>query len=152
MSVESIAPVLFESVSAVTATPSVELGTERVVAGEKYIYVHNCGTGSTGVGVGLIRPASAFAGLYSCSVSSASGDMVVGFVKHATIPTLNYGWALTDGAVTVAISSSASSLAAGPVGVGANGAVATHTIGYAVGQITTAIVSGNSGLLRVKIG
>lgn len=151
MSVENISPILFESVSAVTATPSVELGTERTVAGEKYVYVHNCGTGSTGVGVGLIRPASAFAGLYSASVSSASGDMCVGFVKHATIPTLNYGWALEDGVVTVAIASSASSLAVGAVGLGANGAVATHSAGFAVGQITTAIVSGNSGLLRVKL-
>lgn len=151
MSVENISPVFFETVSHVTASPKVALGTERVVAGEAYRYVHNAGGGTAGVGSGLNRPASAAAGLYSAAVSSVSGDMCVGFVKHVAIPSGEYGWALTRGLVTVAISSSASSVSTGAVGLGAAGAIATHTVGHVVGQITTAIVSGNSGALYVQL-
>ncbi len=153
MSVQSIAPIMFESVSAVTATPSVELGTERVVAGEKYVYVHNAGISTAGVGKGLSRPVSAAAGMYSASVSAASGDLCIGFVKHAAIPTLNYGWALTKGLVTVAVASAASSQSLGLKAIGAGtGDVVTLTAGYfAVGELTSAIVSGNSGSLFVSI-
>lgn len=151
MAVGSISPVMFESVSAVTATPSVEVGSKRTVAGEDYVYIFNCGVSTASVGIGLIRPASAFAGIYSCSVSSVSGDQCTGFVKHADIPTLNYGWAMKRGLVTVSVSSFASTVAAGAVALGVNGVIATHTSGYAIGQITTAIVSGNSGALLVAV-
>lgn len=151
MTVENISPVQFESVSAVTATPSVELGTERTVAGQKYVYIHNCGISTASVGYGLVRPASAAAGLYSCSVSSVSGDQCIGFVKHADIPTLYYAWALTDGLVGLQVSSGASTVAAGAVGLGINGNIATHTVGYAVAQVLTQVVSGNSLVGRVKV-
>lgn len=146
-----LSPVFFKSISMVTATPDVELGVERIESGEKYRYVYNAGGAATGTGVGLSRPASAAAGIYSCSASSASGDMCLGFVKHATIPAGEYGWALIQGLVTVAVASGASTVAAGAVALGANGAIATHTVGQVVGQILTQIVSGNSGALRVQL-
>jgi len=146
-----LSPVFFKSISNVSAVPDVELGTERVESGEVYRYIYNAGGSTASVGVGLIRPASAFAGLYSCSVSSVSGDACLGFVKHVAIPAGEYGWALKAGLVTVAIASGASTVAAGCLGLGANGAVATHSAGMPVGQITTQIVSGNSGSLRVQL-
>lgn len=146
-----LSPVFFKGISMVTATPDVALGTIREESGELYRYIYNAGGAATGTGVGLIRPASAFAGLYSCSVSSASGDMCLGFVKHVTIPAGEYGWALINGLVTVAVASGASTVAAGAVALGANGVIATHTSGMPVGQILTAIVSGNSGSLRVQL-
>jgi hypothetical protein len=151
MAVESLSPILFESVSNVTSTPSVELGTERKYAGETYRYIHHCGIATAAVGLGLTRPASAFAGLYSASVSSASGDVCVGFIKHAQMTPNQYGWALIRGLVTVAVSSGASSVAAGAIALGANGVVATHTSGLPCGQLLTAIVSGNSGSLYVQV-
>lgn len=152
MSVESVAPILFEGVSAVTSTPSVELGTERKVAGETYVYVYNAGGAATGTGVGLSRPASAAAGLYSCSASSLAGDLCVGFVKHATIGAGQYGWALTRGLVSVSIASSASSKSAAPMQLAADGAVATLVAGgYPVGAFTTIVVSGNVGSLYVNL-
>lgn len=153
MAVESISPILFEGISAVTATPTIELGTTRVVAGEEYVYVHNCGGGTASVGVAMNRPASAFAGLYSCAVSSISGDVVLGFVKHVAIPTLNYGWLLKKGKVTVAVASSASDQSAGAKAIGAGGVIATgSTAGYyLMGELNTAIVSGNSGSLFVNV-
>lgn len=151
MSVESIG-VLFEGVSAVTSTPSVELGTTRTVAGEDYVYVYNAGGAATGTGVGLSRPVSAAAGLYSVTASSASGDLCIGFVKHATLGSGQYGWALTYGLVTVAVASSASSQSAGPKALGANGLVATAAAGnHIIGELTTIIVSGNSGALLVNV-
>lgn len=152
MAVESVSPVLFESVSSVTATPSVELGMARTVAGEQYVYVYNSGGAATGVGVGLSRPVSAAAGLYSMTASSISGDVCGGFVKHATIAAASYGWILTKGLVTVAIASGASSQSAGPKMLGANGLVATAAAGgYIIGELTTAIVSGNNGSLYVNV-
>jgi hypothetical protein len=148
---KQLAPIFFKGISNVSAVPDVELGTEREESGEIYRYVFNCGGSTAGVGVGLIRPASAAAGLYSCSVSSVSGDMCLGFVKHVAIPASEYGWALKNGLVTVAVASGASSVAAGAVALGVNGVIATHTSGLPVGQLTTAIVSGNSGALRVQL-
>lgn len=152
MTVQSISPVMFEGVSMVTASPKHELGTKRNEGGVEYRLVYNAGGAATGVGVGVSRPASCFAGLYSCSASSASGDLCLGFVKHASIPSGEYGWVVTRGLVTVAVASSASDQAAGPKALGANGLVATLGAGYAViGELTTAIVSGNSGALFVSV-
>jgi hypothetical protein len=148
----SASPILFESISAVTATPSVDVGTVRTHDGEKYVYVYNAGGAATGTGVGLSRPASCAAGMYSCSASSISGDLCIGFVKHATIGAAQYGWALTRGRVNVAVASAASDQSAGPKALGANGLVATIAAGYyPVGELNTAIVSGNSGYLYVNL-
>lgn len=152
MTVQNISPIMFDGVSMVTATPKHELGTERVVSGEKYRLVYNCGGHTAAQGKAMSRPASAAAGLYSGSVSSVSGDMILGFVKHVDIPSGEYGWVLTQGLVTVAVASSASSQDAGTKAIGAAGLVATLGAGYApIGELTTAIVSGNSGALRVAV-
>lgn len=153
MSVQSVAPVMFESISAVTATPSVELGTERTEAGEHYIYTCHAGIATAAVGLGLSRPVTAAAGQYSASVSGASGDVCVGFIKHTEVPAANYFWALKKGLVTVSVSSFLSSQSAGPKAIGGGvGTIVTAAAAYyIVGELTTAIVSGNSGALYVQI-
>lgn len=151
MSVNNISPIFFESVSMVTAAPKAELGTVRVENGVKYVLAYNAGGAATGTGVAMSRPASAAAGLYSGSVSSVSGDMPIGWVKHATIPAGEYGWLVTKGLVTVAVASSASDQAAGVKMLGANGLIATLGTGYPCGELTTIIVSGNSGSFHVHL-
>lgn len=152
MTVQSIAPIMFESVSMVTAAPKHELGTERNEGGTKYLLVYNCGGSTASQGKGMSRPVSAAAGLYSGSVSSVSGDLPLGFVKHADIPAGEYGWVVTRGLVTVAVASSASSQDIGPKALGPLGVIATLTAGYyPIGELTTAIVSGNSGALYVAL-
>lgn len=147
-----ISPVFFKPISLVTAVPEVALGTVREESGEQYIYVCNAGGAATGVGVGLSRPASAAAGLYSCSASSLAGDLCIGFVKHASIPAAEYGWALKRGLVTVAVASSVSSQSAAPKQLSTNGTIATLVAGgVPVGELTTIIVSGNSGSLYVAL-
>jgi hypothetical protein len=78
--------------------------------------------------------------------------MPLGFVKHADIPSGEYGWVVTRGLVTVAVASSVSSQDAGPKALGPLGVVATLGAGYyPIGELTTAIVSGNSGALYVNL-
>lgn len=152
MAVSNLAPVVFESVSAVTATPSVEVGTERTVAGEKYVYIYNASGSTISTGKGVSRPVSCAAGLYSVAIGSALGDVPVGWIKHADVPTLNYGWALKRGLVTVAVASNASDQSAGPKAMGAAGIVSTYAAGlYPIGELNTLIVSGNSGALFLNL-
>jgi hypothetical protein len=152
MSYIPASPILFESVSAVTATPSVDIGTERVVDGERYVYVYNCSGSTISAGKGVSRPVSAAGGLYSVAVGSALGDVPVGWIKHADVPTLNYAWALKRGRVNVAVASSASDQSAGPKAMGAAGIVSTYAAGlYPIGELNTLIVSGNSGYLYLNL-
>ena len=88
--------ILGESVSAVTATPSVELGTERFLDGNKYVYVYNKSTSTASVNYGVVYSAASG---YSMTVSSVSGDMLAGVVVHNDIPATYYGWVCTRGFV-----------------------------------------------------
>lgn len=92
-----------ESVSAVTATPSVVPGEMRSEGGCDYLYVYNGSTNQTiDKGRGC-KYASQSAG-YTVDVAVAvvatlTADACVGVVKNATIPTGYYGWLCTRGYV-----------------------------------------------------
>lgn len=92
-----------ETPSAVTATPSVELGARRVWKGEEYVYCYNAGGAaiatSTGLGVKLVTGASG----YSVAATSITDTInpCVGVVKHAAIAAASYGWVMTKGFATV---------------------------------------------------
>ena len=148
MGYNGVAPIMFESVSAVTATPSVEVGTVREVGDEKYIYVYNNGTSQ--ISVGRAAVVSAVSG-YSVTVSSISGDLAVGFCKHATLTTATYGWLVVRGfvdSVTNAMASTA--LAAGDViQLGVDGGVAKGVTGPNVGKMMTA--TGSAGVAHAFI-
>lgn len=145
-----ISPVFMNGISLVTAVKQVDLGTERIESGEVYRYVYNCGGNTAAVRLGMTRPVSAYAGLYSCSVSSVSGDMPLGFVKHVAIPAGEYGWILKQGSVSCSVASGVSTQDAGPKALGPLGVIATLSAGYfPIGELTTAVVSGNTGTLRV---
>lgn len=139
-----------ESVSQITATPSVALGTRRVEGSKEYIYVYN-GATTAAVNKGMI--ASAFSG-YTCTVSSAVGDQLFGVVQNTELTASYYGWLQTRGLAHI---DSANAVALGaPVCLGANGdfeqvltalAGGTHVAnGVAVGAIT----SGSSGSAFIR--
>lgn len=95
MAFHSENPVSFESVSNVTSTNSVDLGTRATYAGRQYCYVYNAGNSQISVGQGAIMTASSG---YSVTVSSVTGlDIFVGVCHHATIATAQYGWLVTHG-------------------------------------------------------
>jgi len=93
-------PIEVESVSNVTATNSVDLGTVRVYNGEEYVYVYNAGPQSITVGQCAFMSAnSGFSVTVTATVDG--GDFPIGFVKHTAIGTGAYGWLITRGFTSV---------------------------------------------------
>lgn len=132
---DSIGPIENESVSNVTLTPSVMLGTQRTVAGVNYIYCYN--NGNTQISVGqpaTIQPASMLSGFSVCVSNAASqtgGELVVGVVYHNTMATAAYGWLVTKGVCTGVPDATATSMNSGDflaIGVDGGFVVAPVTI------------------------
>jgi len=97
MSLETISPVYFESVSAVTATPSVELGSRRTdSAGNEYIYVYNTGVETYPGRCVYLKTASSG---YTVSVTNTAAGVgqFAGGINHATFTSASYGWIMVKG-------------------------------------------------------
>lgn len=148
MSVSQVSPILFESVSAVTATPSIEVGSTRREGNADYVYVYNAGNSQISPAFGCVM--SGVSG-YSVTVSSTTSvDLLVGIVKHATITTGAYGWMMVRGFGEFKAEASNSFAAGQLIAVAADGAFAlkSNSTGYptpAVGKAMAAIASGASG-------
>jgi hypothetical protein len=155
MSYNAGLPVKFYGVSHVTATPTSrhpQLGEETYDAdGNKYVWAYNAGNSEIGKGFGCVLQ-SGVSTAYSMTLSAAtSADLVVGVVKHTSIPTANYGFLLTRGVGVAEMGATSGSVASrGLVEIGANGVwvPVSNTTGNkaaAVGQALEAIVSSASG-------
>lgn len=135
MAFNSVGPVVFESVSNVTATPSVNLGDRVTWQGEDYIYCYNAGgaTISQGNGVKFITAASG----YSVAATSVTDTFnpCVGVAKHAAIAAGSYGWIMSKGFASV-VMVSATTADYKMIALGASGqfieASGTTTFGTAV--------------------
>lgn len=118
--------VVFESVSAVTATPSCEPGDVVHVGDERYVYCYNAGNSQ--ISVGNCATVSAVTG-YSVTVSTTTMiDHVVGVVKHATLTTGTYGWLLTHGFGSAKFTANSGCAAGQLLTVGADGCFAVKSI------------------------
>lgn len=121
----SVGPIQMESVSNVTATNSVQLGTRITYQGEDYVYCYNAGNSSAPAGFGMI-----ISGLSGNSVtvsSTAETDIPHCFVKHATAATATYFWGLVRGVVQAQVNST---MATGvPIILGTNGQVQSYATG-----------------------
>jgi hypothetical protein len=137
-----------ETVSAVTATPSVDLGTRRIVGGSEYVYMYNGATVADKRS--MVKPLTAGVA-YTFSVTTVAAQVapVCGTVENQTIIAGSYGWICTKGYTKVMIGA-AQTLAVGgalaPVRLiqGADGVVdiatgGTGTTGITVGFLTSAI-------------
>lgn len=134
-------PVEPESVSNVTATNSVDLGTVRFFNGEEYVYVYNGGTASAPVGKIMVL---SFSSGFTLTVSSTTGyDVAFGVVKHAAIPASQYGWLITRGFSTVQNAMASTAMTAGDLllPAAAGGAQAMN--------VSTTAVCGGVGLIGV---
>jgi hypothetical protein len=139
-----------ESVSAVTATNSIALGTRRIEGANEYVYVYNAGV-SANVGYGVI--ASCNSG-FSCVVTSVIGDQLFGVVQNADIGPSKYGWVVTRGPVHVY---GISGIAVGkPINISANGGFDETTSAISggacavCGYATTAIASAGTGVAWIR--
>lgn len=151
MAFHGIDPVNFESVSAVTATPSVELGTRRMDSGNDYVYVYN---GSTAAQIskgqmGFLSPtnlSSGFTVTVSNAASQSGGERCVGVAHNATITTGAYGWLATRGICYAALDASEVSMNSGDLVVpGVDGgfvvAAATLSTGVRLGLALNSLVT-----------
>lgn len=90
-------PAVEESISAVTLSPSVDIGSRRVYKGEEYVYCYNAGGSSIIVeyGANMVTGASG----YSVAGTAVTDACVpcVGIIKHATMVTAAYGWVMVKG-------------------------------------------------------
>lgn len=96
MSNYGLQQVFEESVSATTATPSIQLGTERWENGKKYVYVYNKSTSTAATKYGVVYSAASG---YSVTVSSVIGELCAGVVVHTDLQPTTYGWVCTRGHV-----------------------------------------------------
>lgn len=144
----------FESVSAVTATNSVEVGRERRVGDEHYVYVYNAGNSQIPPSYGAVM--SAVTG-YSVTISSTTSvDFLAGVVKHSTLTTGTYGWLMTKGFSAVEMEADNSAAAGQLLALAADGefALKSNSTGYptpAVGKTMEAIASGASGQAFINV-
>lgn len=158
MSFNSVGPICFEPVSAVTATPSVALGTKRTEAGFDYLYVYNDGGANIASGHGAVLQ-SGVSGM-SVTVSSVTGTGALIGVAVNTLTTGTYGWLLTRGITNIEVNTTSGSVAAGDsLVLGANGmwnraqGTSGATAGVAAvvyGQALAAIESGASGSAYIR--
>lgn len=151
-------PVVFESVSAVTATPSVELGVMRTHAGELYQYMYAAKTCSMGVGV----VQTGTSGNTVVATGIVSGEFCAGFVKNESLVSGYYGWVLKKGVVDAANGMANSAGADGDVVLlgtdgkirtakGSPATAATDFVGgHIVGKVLSAGASATSHLIYVS--
>lgn len=151
MSFQSISPIGFGPVTAVTATRGAndpELGSERVEGANRYLYVYNDGGANIPTALGCVLQSGATG--YSVTVSSVtSADVLVGVAVN-TLTTGTYGWVVTRGITSVKMIATSGSVAAGGlIELGANGLFApvsnTTGNGPVVGKALAAIVSSATG-------
>ena len=161
MSLETISPVYFESVSAVTTDPSVELGSRRTDSnGNEYVYVYNAGQYEIWPGrCGYLGSSNSG---YSLTATNAAAQVGVfcGGVHHATLVTAGYGWLMTKGVCAVSPDTNASSFDAGDyIAVGVNdgyvtmtGAGATLSTGARIGYCISSGVTQLGGTFAASLG
>ena len=141
MAFYGVAPIAFESVSAVTATNSVDLGTRRSENGDEYVYCYN-NTGSSAT-QGAIMVSSGLSGFSFTRSSTAALDLPMVAVKNATVTAGYYFWGLTKGSVNVL---SATINKGGIIQVGADGVVISAVVGsFSTGPVIGKMLEAGSG-------
>ena len=156
MSYNSGLPIRFKGVSFVTATlggGAPQLGQETFDAdGNKYVFVYNDCTSQILPTYG-VAPQSGVSTPFSVTLSTVtSADILIGVVKHATIPTASYGLVLTRGVTQVEMLATVATNA--PLEIGANGLFApvsnTTGNGPTIGKSLEEIVTGASGSAFIR--
>jgi len=153
MAINSISPIMNESVSNVTSTNSVEVGTRVTVGGIDYIYVYNSGAATISQGYGgyvSVASMSAFAASFVVTVSNAAsqsgGERLVGIAHNADIAASKYGWLATRGCVYAIPDATATSANSGvELACGVDGgfvaATATLSTGLRIGVTLNSFVT-----------
>ena len=154
-----IAPIRLTGVSQVTATLGAndpQIGDEAQEGSTKYLFVYNDCNSSLAVGNGVVLTSGATG--YSVTISSVTGDRILGVVKNAAITTGAYGWVVTKGFTSVQMmaASGTASAAQTPLQIAANGLFApasnvTGNAGGVLGWSLAVIASSASGAAYISV-
>jgi hypothetical protein len=140
MSVYSVAPIRFGSVSMVTLTRGAndpEVGTIIREGDEEYIFVYNAGNSQISKGYGAT--VTAVSG-YSVTVSSvANEDFAVGICVHATLTTNTYGWLMKKGFANFKASADSTVTAGGRIALGTDGVWYQPTVSSNVSNLQSPV-------------
>lgn len=156
MSFNSVDPVLFESVSAVTSTPTVDLGTKVTYDGKKYVYVQAKTAITAGYGVMPYGNALSYRITNAGTLTGTSNTVFAGLVEHTTFSTDSYGWLLVEGAGTFATAGATVTATAQKVSLTDDGKITTWvesaTTGALAGYLlsTGAVATGAAASVFVK--
>lgn len=154
MSVNSVGPIRFGSLSMVTGTlgpKDPELGTRVIANGLEYVFVYNEADTQAVPGMGLVTNAGATSA-YSATISSTtSADFCLGVVRHATLTTTTYGWVVVRGVTPVKAGATSGTITTGKAfEMAANGLFTpvsntTGNLSPAIGKALNTIVSSANG-------
>lgn len=86
-----------ETVSAVTATPSVSLGTRRLEGATEYVYAYNGGSIAYQGAPAILTATSGYSFVVTFATAADMGCTVLGIVQNATIAAGSYGWVAVRG-------------------------------------------------------
>ncbi len=154
MTAYNAAPIRFSGVSMVTATLGAndpQTGDRCSDGGVEYVFVQNTGAASASIQLGMC-PTTGAAG-YSCTVSTVTdADVLVGVVRHVTIPTSSYGWLATRGFINVNFGADNSAAVGAFLGIGSDGKFANRIASAQTGipcppvfgKLMSAVASGAS--------
>jgi hypothetical protein len=163
-----------ESVSAVTGTPSVDLGTIRFKDGIEYMYMHNGSSGAVNQGSPVLITASTgytfvvtYAQIDTVTAAAGYGFAFAGTLHNATMPSAAlYGWVARRGLINCRPESSA--IAAGDAVMIKNGGGAviarsgitdtataaelcSFVVNPTVGQAMEAATAAATGVIKVYV-
>jgi hypothetical protein len=126
-----------ESVSAVTATNSVQLGSKRVVGGREYTYVYNAGsTAAVQVAV-CLTGTSGYSVVVTMATTSTTcfSPTLFGVVREAELTASQYGWVVTRGHVDIKSNGSAAIAAGDLLILAENGTVRPYSAVSVITQL-----------------
>ena len=146
-------PAYVESVSNVTASPSVQNGAIRVENGDVYRYVYNDCNSQIIPGLGVIISSNSGFSVTLSSTTNSGGFF--GIVHNATLTTGTYGWVMTAGFCKIKAPAGSGIVAGAALGVGADGVVTdvpvTGVAAAIQGFCTTATASAGVGLGYMRL-
>ena len=96
-----------ESVSAVTATPSVSLGSRQAEGGREYIYAYNGGSAANKGAPVILTATSGYTFVVTFATAADTPCNLLGVVNNATCAAGSYCWVATRGNVGVYVISMA---------------------------------------------
>lgn len=124
-----------ESVSAVTATPSVEPGVRQWSGSKEYVYMYNGGGEAAPKRVVHVTGTSGYTFVVTFATGAAIHASPFGVVQNATIPAGSYGWVATRGHVDLYNDGTASVAAGDIIICGTNGVVHQATAATVITQV-----------------